>query len=155
FEIERGVYRLGHLAKRAQLLDGARELARARLDLIEQPHVLNRDHRLIGKGGHQLDFFLGERPYRSAQKRDYADGSPLSQKRDSEHRPEPRKLDRFAPGIFWISEYIRNMDHLAFESGSSCKRSSPKRYRILSLVFQEFLRGAMISGEMKEIADSL
>src|SRR5262249_26012531 len=93
--------------------------------------------------------------YRSAQKRDYANGSPLSQKRDSEHRPEPRKLDRSAPGIFWISEYIRNMDHLAFESGSPCKRSSPNRYRILSLVFQEFLRGAMISGKMKEIADSL
>src|SRR5262249_25544262 len=85
----------------------------------------------------------------------YADGNPPSQKRDSEHRPEPRKLDRSAPGIFWISEYIRNMDHLAFESGSPCKRSSPKRYRILSLAFQALLPRRMISGEMKEIADWL
>jgi len=26
--------------------------------LIEQPHVLDRDHRLVGEGRHQLDLLL-------------------------------------------------------------------------------------------------
>src|SRR5262249_53143103 len=31
------------------------------LDLLEQPHVLDRDHRLVGKGGDKLDLPVGER----------------------------------------------------------------------------------------------
>ena len=56
-QVERGVDRLGDLAERAQFLDRLRELARARLHLVEQPHVLDRDHRLVGEG---------RRPARSA-----------------------------------------------------------------------------------------
>ena len=59
-QIERRVDRLGDLAERAQLLDRLRELARARLHLVEQPHVLDRDHRLVGEGGDQLDLLVGE-----------------------------------------------------------------------------------------------
>ena len=36
-------------------------LVRACLHLIEQAYVLDRDHRLIGEGGDQLDLFFGER----------------------------------------------------------------------------------------------
>ena len=31
----------------------------ARLHLVEQPHVLDRDHRLVGEGLHQLDLLVG------------------------------------------------------------------------------------------------
>ena len=62
-QVERGVDRLGDVAERAQLLDRLRELARARLHLVEQPHVLDRDHRLIGKRSDQLDLLVGERPH--------------------------------------------------------------------------------------------
>src|SRR5215468_1689422 len=61
-EIKRGVYRLGDLAERPQLLDGLRELARARLHLVEQPYVLDRDHRLVGEGLDQLDLLIGKGP---------------------------------------------------------------------------------------------
>src|SRR5262245_52235984 len=43
------------LGCRSLLLERLGELARARLHLVEQPHVLNRNHRLVGEGGHQLD----------------------------------------------------------------------------------------------------
>ena len=33
------------------------------LNLFEQPHVLDRDHRLIGEGLDQLDLLVGKRPY--------------------------------------------------------------------------------------------
>ena len=38
----------------------ARQFARARLHLVEQPHVLDRDHRLVGKGGDEFDLLFGE-----------------------------------------------------------------------------------------------
>src|SRR5262249_34934656 len=31
------------------------------LDFVEQAHVLDRDHRLVGEGGEQLDLLVGER----------------------------------------------------------------------------------------------
>jgi hypothetical protein len=37
-----------------------REFACARLHLVEQPHVLNGDHRLMGEGGKQLDLLVDE-----------------------------------------------------------------------------------------------
>ena len=52
-----------NLAERAQFLDRLRELARARLHLVEQPHILDRDHRLVGEGGDQLDLLVGEWPH--------------------------------------------------------------------------------------------
>ena len=36
------------------------------LHLVEQPHVLDRDHRLVGKGGDQFDLLVSERPHRFA-----------------------------------------------------------------------------------------
>ena len=36
------------------------EIARLRLHLVEQPSVLDRDHRLVGKGAKQLDVMIGE-----------------------------------------------------------------------------------------------
>ena len=55
---------LQHLGGRGLLLQRLREIARARLHLVEQPHVLDRDHRLVGEGGDQLDLLIGERPHR-------------------------------------------------------------------------------------------
>ena len=37
------------------------ELPALVLDFVEQPHILDRDHRLVGEGLDQLDLFLGER----------------------------------------------------------------------------------------------
>ena len=50
-----------HLRGRGLLLQRLGQLARARLHLVEQPHVLDRDHRLVGEGGDQLDLLLAER----------------------------------------------------------------------------------------------
>ena len=55
-----------HLGGRRLLLQRLRQLARAGLHLVEQTHVFDRDHRLVGKGGDQLDLLVGERPNRLA-----------------------------------------------------------------------------------------
>ena len=53
---------LQHLRGRGLLLQRLGKLARARLHLVEQPHILDRDHRLVGEGRDQLDLLVGERP---------------------------------------------------------------------------------------------
>jgi hypothetical protein len=42
------------------LLERLAQLLRARLHLIEQTHVLNRDHRLIGKRTDELNLLVGK-----------------------------------------------------------------------------------------------
>ena len=54
---------LQHLRGRGLLLQRLGKIARARLHLVEQPHVLDRDHRLVGEGRDQLDLLVGERPH--------------------------------------------------------------------------------------------
>src|SRR5215468_7676247 len=44
-----------HLARRSLMFESFGQLALLRLHLVEQPHVLDRDHRLVGEGLEQLD----------------------------------------------------------------------------------------------------
>src|ERR1700730_12457009 len=62
-KIERRVHRLADLAERTQLANRLAEFARARLHLIAQSCVLDRDHSLVGKGRRQLDLLFAEWPY--------------------------------------------------------------------------------------------
>ena len=52
-EITRRISARGRL-----LLEGLGQLAVPGPELREQPHVLDRDHRLVGEGRHQLDLRL-------------------------------------------------------------------------------------------------
>jgi hypothetical protein len=47
--------------------------SRRRLQFTEQPGILDRDHRLVGKGAHQFDLPFGERLDPLAVKRDDAE----------------------------------------------------------------------------------
>ena len=57
-EVNARINRLGDFAKCPQFLDRLRKVVGAGLHLLEQPHVLDRDHRLVGKGGDQLNLFF-------------------------------------------------------------------------------------------------
>ena len=56
-----------HLRGRGLLLQRLGELARARLHLVEQPRVLDRDHGLVGEGLDQLDLLVGKGPHLRAR----------------------------------------------------------------------------------------
>src|SRR5262249_35998746 len=49
------------------LLQRLSQRTRARLPLVEQAHVLDCDHRLVGKGGDEVNLLVGERASRSAR----------------------------------------------------------------------------------------
>ena len=48
-----------NLAGRGLLLQGLVQLCVALLEFFEQPHVLNSDHGLVGKGLEKLDLSAG------------------------------------------------------------------------------------------------
>ena len=115
---------LQYLRRRRLLLQRLRELARARLHLVEQPHVLDRDHRLVGEGGGQLDLLVGER----------LDGSP---RQTSARRPETLRAawarrgryarprcGRTERHKFRIGLAVHDVNCLAFQHGAADGRSS-------------------------------
>ena len=53
----------------AQFVERQREFAGARLHLVEQPDILDRDRRLVGECRNELDLLVGERPHLGAQSR--------------------------------------------------------------------------------------
>ena len=74
------------LRRRRLLLQRLGDLGVARLQLLEQPHVLDRDHGLVGEGLQQLDLLVGERAHFRSANSDGADGSTLAQHRHRERR---------------------------------------------------------------------
>src|SRR5262249_25141351 len=68
-----------HLRRRSLLLQRLGQVACARLHLVEQAHVLDRDHRLVGECFCQLDLFLRKGPHLGAAKKESADDLLLSQ----------------------------------------------------------------------------
>src|SRR5262245_573346 len=72
---------LEQLAGRRLLLERDAQLAVARLQLREQPAVLDRDHGLGGEGLDQLDLLVGEWVYLDPPHVDGADGYTFTQQR--------------------------------------------------------------------------
>src|SRR5262249_42781553 len=116
---------LEHLGRSGLLPQRLAQLLRARLHLVEQPHVLDRDHRLVGegrnqldllvgewtygfalyddrKGAHQLDLFWGKRLRHLFRYEDHPDHIPLAQQRDTERGAIAADLLRSAPGVIWV-----------------------------------------------------
>ena len=79
------------------------KLARPRLHLVEQPHVLDRDHRLVGEGSDQLDLLFGERAHSFALHDEDPDWGPFAQKWDTEQGTKAAKSLALKVGIFGIS----------------------------------------------------
>ena len=54
-QIERRAERPADLAERPKLAHRARQVLGPGFEFLEQPHVLDRDHRLVGEGGYEVD----------------------------------------------------------------------------------------------------
>ena len=104
-----------HVAGRGLVFEQFFEVARAGLQFAEQPRVLHRDDRLIGKGADQFDLPLGERLNPLPVEINRADHGPLAQQRHSEDGSVPGRHD-LGQRVVRISEDVRNMHDFAFES---------------------------------------
>ena len=80
------------------------------LHFVEQAHVLNGDHRLVGEGLDQLDLLLGEWPYGSPLIGQTGQLEPLTKKRHPEDCAISSRVLRFHERVFWVSKNIRNLN---------------------------------------------
>ena len=72
--VERRAQLVAHIGQELRLVPARHfELPALVLDLVEQPRVLDRQHRLRGEGLHQLDGILRERAGRAAADHQHAD----------------------------------------------------------------------------------
>ena len=67
------------------------------LNFVEQPHVLDRDRRLIGEGADQLDLLFGEGPHLGARQRQYTDRNALAQHRNAKYGAKITQLLSLSP----------------------------------------------------------
>ena len=114
-QVERGVDGLAHLPERLQLGDGAGQLGRARLHLLEQPRVLDGDHGLVGKGLDQFDLTVGKRPYGIPGDGNDADHDIVPEKRHGERRAPSAAPLEIAFRIARIREDIRDVDRATLD----------------------------------------
>jgi hypothetical protein len=76
------------------MLARLRKLPALLLNFVEQPHGLDRDHRLVRKRGNQLDLLLGERTRNLTDQDHDADGRSIAQQRHAQHGTIARILRR-------------------------------------------------------------
>jgi hypothetical protein len=108
------------------LLQRFRQVPRACLHLVEQPRILDCDHRLVGEVLHQLDLLAGERPDLLAVDADHPDQLALLEHR---HRNEGagtaevhgRDAHRVAGRVRRLGFAVVEVNHL-FRSSYSADR---------------------------------
>src|SRR5262249_30483728 len=74
----RARYDLQHLRRRRLLLERLGELARALLLCLKQPHVLDRDHRLVGERPEKRNLLIRKRINFGTSKLNRSDRDPLA-----------------------------------------------------------------------------
>src|SRR5262249_25555483 len=82
-----------NFAGRCLLLQGLRQIAVARLQLLEQAHVLDGDHGLAGEHAEEIDLLLCERPHDRSVDDDAADYFPILDHRHREVGTRAAQLD--------------------------------------------------------------
>src|SRR4030095_5030483 len=92
-------------------LTGRREFTITRLQLREQPDILDGDDRLVGEGLQQGDLPLGEQLRLCAAQHDRTDRGSFTQQRNAERRP----LSQLERETLPLGEVLRNGEILDVE----------------------------------------
>src|SRR5262245_25067874 len=98
------------------------ELARTRLDLVEEAHIFYCNHRLVGEGLDQLDLLGGERPHHPASKHQGADRNTFAHERYAEHGVDVRLLRPLGERLVRIGLGVVKLDGSAFERDPADER---------------------------------
>src|SRR5262245_46497451 len=122
------------------------------LNFIEQPHVLDRDHRLVGKGHNQFDLFRRKWLRHSSRYEDHPHDISLAQERSAERRSVAANPLGIMSGIFWIGQHVWNMNKSALDRRSSDNSTSIHRYWMFFRIFLKFRRKPVARRGTEEIA---
>src|SRR5262250_2444839 len=96
------------------------EVARAGLQFAEQPRILHRDDRLVGKGANQFDLPFGERLDPLPRQREHTNRLTLAQQRHAQRCPRLPEFSRLWQRVFRVCGDVGDVADLTFERGSLC-----------------------------------
>jgi hypothetical protein len=120
-----GAQLVAHAGEELRLaLARLRELAALVLDFIEQPHILDRDCCLIGKGSGQFNLPFREWPHLGAGQYQHAERHALAQHGDSEDGPKVSQLLGLCEGVVRVGQDVGDMNDFAFQQGACGDRSA-------------------------------
>ena len=108
----------------AQIVERLLELARARLNFVEQADVLDRNHGLIGEGFEKLDLPFVERTHGLPRDDEPANRLAAAHQRRRKQRPVVAAGLVAGLRVFGVGENIGDMDRL---SVASCSRDAAAR----------------------------
>src|SRR5262249_57269721 len=94
---------------------------------VEQSHILDRDHRVVGEGCGELNLLAGEGPRLCATDYEAPDRLVLSQQRDGEDRPVSSLPERQRVGfreLVALGSDIADMYRLAIQGRAPGNRPS-------------------------------
>src|SRR5262249_5493663 len=106
---------LEHLGRGRLLPQRLAQLLGALLYLIEQPHVLDRNDRLVGEGGDELDLSLAERAHGMTVQREHANWRSFPHEGQRKYRMVLADLLMLDQLVFRIGHRIENLYGRAFE----------------------------------------
>src|SRR5262249_20095074 len=133
-------------------LDRLGELAGARLHLVEQPHVLDRDHRLVGEGLQERDLSIGEQPRLNARDRNRPNGDAVAHYWDPYDTAVTPDHCHRAKRIVVVGVDIRDLHHASLEYRMSRRAPPTWRRRIRTSVELEHVCGeAMVRHEVEKV----
>jgi len=128
----------------AQVVEGSREFFRSSLNFVEQSHVFDGDHGLVGKGCDQFNLLVSKRPqWFGASARVLhpdclrAEGVPLKMFEDC------RLVLRFRKSVIGISKHVGHMDHRSLKQGSARNGRAFRLDRNVFHVIHELRREAV------------
>ena len=139
--VERGAQLMAHAGEKLRLVL-ARELQLPALvlDLVEQPHVLDRDHRLVGEGGRKPDLLIGEGSDLQTLQDQHADGDQFPQQRKGKNASRSGDFLDVGARIFGIAQNVGNLDRAAFQHRPSEHRSAIRFDRMRAHIGTVFAR---------------
>ena len=139
-----------HLARRGLVLERFLQLGGPRLDLLEETDVVDRDHRLIGEGGDEVDLLFGERLDLGAGQENDADHLAAAHQRHGELRARLRPPLAPQVGEPRIGERVFEVNDLLFEGGEPRRGAVALGDRVFPQPFEEAGVGVLAGGDVVE-----
>ena len=136
---------LEHFGRRRLLLERFRQIARLRLNLIEEASIFDGDHRLIREGLHELDLADGEKARLRLAEREHALDPAVTQKRHPERSAKLADLRRRSEIIFRIGEHVGNMGELARHEDAAGEGFAPRLDGVGAQKIDELRRNPRLS----------
>jgi hypothetical protein len=91
------------------------ELCSFILELLEQPHVLDGDHRLVGERSYEIDLLIGKTIDFVSPKGKYSDHNAVAQERDPQQGAITFNTLLFLQPIVRVSKNILNLNRATFQ----------------------------------------